>query len=210
MVAVAALLLWWRRTGRVAWRALFPALIAAVLTAGVAGGAVQQAREVAGAIRWQNAPHRAAQQRTVILPEEMAAAAWLDHHAGRYDLVATNVHCRPISGVPDCDARAFWVAGLGGRRTLVESWGYTDAAVAADGVNGKRYMYQPAPDQAAFQLNQRVFAWGRPEDVAELRRRYHVTWLFGDERAAGGVSPHLSAVATLRYRSGPVSIYQLP
>ncbi|XVV13173.1 hypothetical protein ACQP2X_02110 [Actinoplanes sp. CA-131856] len=210
IVTLIALHLWRRRTGRLAWRAIFPALIAATLMAGLVGGAEQQARGVVSAVKWSHSPRPALDRQRVIQPQEMQAAAWLDHHAGRYDLVATNVHCRPIAGTPECDSRAFWVAGLGGRRTLVESWGYTDSAVAAEGVGGKRYMYQPAPDQAAFQLNQRVFAHGRPADVAEIHRRYKVRWLFGDDRAQGGVSGNLASVATLRYRSGPVSIYQLP
>ncbi|MEV4344269.1 hypothetical protein AB0J83_07315 [Actinoplanes sp. NPDC049596] len=209
VVALLALHLWRLRTGRLAWRSIFPGLIAAVLVAGLAGSAEQQARQAVSAVRWQDSARPAQDREKVIQPQEMAAAAWLDEHAGRYDLVATNVHCRPIAGTPECDARAFWVSGLGGRRTLVESWGYTDAAVAAEGVGGKRYMYQPAPDQAAFQLNQRVFASGLSSDVAELQRRYKVRWLFGDSRAPGGVSAQLAQVATLRYRSGPVSIYEL-
>jgi hypothetical protein len=210
VVAVTGLLLWRRRTGRLAWRSIFPALLAAVLAAGLASSAVQQVKQVGGAVRWASSPHRPADQQRVILPSEMAAAAWLDQHAGRYDLVATNVHCRPITGLPECDSRAFWVAALTGRRTLVESWAYTDAAYTAESVNGKRSQFQPAPDPAAFDLNQRVFAEGLPADVAELSSRYKVRWLFADDRAFGGVSPRLPAAATLRHRDGPVSIYQLP
>src|SRR4029453_10811593 len=109
-------------------------------------------------------------------------------HSGNDDIVATNVHCNPLSW-KGCDARAFWVAGLGGRRTVVESWAYTDQAVAQDGVNGLRYSYQPAPHPERFALNQRVLAKGDPADVAELRRQYAVRWLLADARAQGGVSP---------------------
>jgi hypothetical protein len=118
------------------------------------------------------------------------------------------VHCVAISW-QTCDARAFWVSGLSGRRAVIESWGYTDQAVAEDGINGKRYYLQPFPDQQRFQLNQRVFQQARPEDVASLRNRYHIRWLFADRRAAGGVSPNLGKVATPRFSSGTVTIYQV-
>jgi hypothetical protein len=145
----------------------------------------------------------------LITREASAAALWLDQNAGRDDLVATNVHCVNITWRSECDARAFWVAGLGGRRTLVESWGYTDQAVAADGVGGKRYALQPAPYPERFALNQRVFAQGAAADVAELRDRYGVRWLFADSRADGGVAPGLTQVATLRHTSGTVTIYEV-
>jgi len=91
----------------------------------------------------------------------------------------------------------------------VESWGYTDQAVAADGVNGLRYTSQPAPYPDRFALNQRAFARGDAADVAELRTRYHVRWLFADSRMAGGVAPGLAKVATPRFTAGPVTLYEL-
>ena len=87
------------------------------------------------ALAFRSAPGQPPTER-LITAEEMRAALWLDAHAGRDDLVATNVHCQPIARRKPCDARAFWVAGLGGRRTLIESWGYSDEAVAANGRNG--------------------------------------------------------------------------
>ncbi|WP_250029025.1 hypothetical protein [Paractinoplanes maris] len=195
-------------TGRTPWRAIMPALLAAVLMAGLVGGAKRQIEEVdttLGAV-----PTGLLDPGKLVLSGEMAAAEWLDQNAGRDDVVATNVHCIPIDWTQTCDSRAFWVAGLGGRRTVVESWGYTDEAVAEDGVNGERYFKQPAPDVMRYLLNQRVFAHGQPEDVAELQRLYGVKWLFADDRAAGGRSANLAEVATLRFSSGPVSIYELP
>jgi hypothetical protein len=101
------------------------------------------------------------------------------------------------------------VAGLSGRRAVVESWGYTDQALAANGVDGKRYPLQPAPYPERFALNERVFARGDAADVEQLRRQFHVRWLFADARAASGVSPNLQHVAHLRYQSGPVSVFEL-
>ncbi len=195
-------------TGRTPWRAVLPALLAATLTAGLVGGAKRQIEDVGTTfdpvLTGQRDPGK------VVLSGEMAAAEWLNKNSGRDDIVATNVHCIPIDWTQSCDARAFWVAGLTGRRTVIESWGYTDEAVAQDGVNGERYFKQPAPDLMRYILNQRVFEYGQPGDVAELRRLYDVKWLFADDRAAGGRSANLAEVATLRFSSGPVSIYELP
>jgi hypothetical protein len=205
VVAGVVLLAWRKATGRTAWRAVPVALLAAILGAGLTTNVRNTGKDVyVAAFRPQSKP---AANRAVTRAE-MVAALWLDKHAGKDDIVATNVHCaQMVSAV--CDARAFWVAGLGGRRTLIESWGYSDQAVANDGVNGLRYTRQPAPYPDRFALNQRAFAQGDAADVAELRSEYHVRWLFADSRAAGGVSPALARVATLRYTSGPVTIYEL-
>ncbi|GAB1644785.1 hypothetical protein [Krasilnikovia sp. MM14-A1259] len=140
---------------------------------------------------------------------EMRAAQWLDAHAGPDDVVATNVHCQPVRNRHVCDARAFWVAALGGRRVLVESWGYSDAAVAANGVGGRKYMFQPPPDPGLYARNERAFTDPTAADLAELRRVHRVRWLFADRRA-GPVAPRLSELATIRRTDGPVTIYELP
>jgi hypothetical protein len=200
VVVAIGLALWRFRTGRLAWRAVPVALTAAVL----AGGLATQVDQ-----RFFGPPPAPRQADLAILPGEAAAAVWLDAHAGRDDVVATNVHCGPIDPVGDCDARAFWVAGLAGRRTVVESWGYTDQAVARDGEGGRRYFEQPAPYPDRYALNQRVFAEGRAADVAEMRRQFRARWLFADSRAPGGVSPLLAQVARVAYIAGPVTVYDI-
>jgi hypothetical protein len=197
VVTVAALAVRRRR----ALRALPAALIAAVVGASLAAGVAHTGRELSAP------PPGPEPMRRVVTAAEMRAALWLDANAGAEDLVATNVHCMPMNAKV-CDARAFWVAGLGGRRTLVESWAYTDAAVAANGVDGRKYFYQPAPDAAVYELNQRVFRHGDPADVRRLRDEYGVRWLFADTRA-GAVAPGLAAVATVRHTSGPATVYEL-
>ncbi|MEV6347060.1 hypothetical protein [Actinoplanes sp. NPDC051851] len=192
------LVLGWRRRGlRAIPVALLAATVGASVTTAVAGNADRVLRPPAGVVREEYA----------VSTSEMRAAFWLDDTAGRDDVVATNVHC-VRNAIKVCNSRAFWVAGLGGRRTLVESWAYTDQAVAANGTGGLKYFFQPAPDPAVFDLNQRVFTKAAPADVARLRDGYHVRWLFADARA-GTVSPKLAAVARLRYRSGPVTVYEL-
>jgi hypothetical protein len=143
-----------------------------------------------------------------ITAAEMRAALWLDENAGNDDVVATNVHCEPIDRPWRCDARAFWVAGLGGRRTVIESWGYSDDALAANGVDGLKYVLQPAADRERFALNERVFAGGSAADLELLERDYGVRWLLADSRA-GSVSPALASRADVRLASGSVTIYEL-
>lgn len=174
----------------------------AVLGASLSAGAVLYPKEVFGPEAEQPATQR------MVIQEEMRAALWLDTHAGADDVVATNVHCVPMYRYKPCDARAFWVAGLGGRRTLVESWAYSDATVAANGVNDLKYVLQPPPDPAKYDLNQRAFSNADPADLARLRQEYGVKWLFADSRA-GKVSPRLAQLAALRHTSGPVTIYEL-
>ncbi|MET8147254.1 hypothetical protein ACIBSW_26370 [Actinoplanes sp. NPDC049668] len=184
-------------------QALVTAGIAAVLGASLAAGLARPIEALShDTERVQPLTSR------LITQEEMRAAVWLDAHAGNDDVVATNVHCVAIRQIRPCDARAFWVAGLGGRRTLVESWGYSDAAVAANGVGGRTYMLQPPPDPLKYALSQRVFTDADPADLDLLRREYGVRWLFADARA-GTVAPALSTLARPRYTSGPVTIFEL-
>ena len=198
-VVVAAVRL---RRGRGVWKALPAALLAAVLGAGVGGFARQIADDLPKAL------HPATPATFAVGRDEMAAAMWLDRHAGADDVIATNVHCVLPAAPGECDARAFWVSALTGRRALVESWGYTDQALAADETGGKKYFFQPAPYPSRFALNERVFAQGDPADVATLRDGYHVRWLFADRRA-GPVSPRLARAAVVRQADGPVTIYEL-
>ncbi|MEW2142948.1 hypothetical protein AB0869_09045 [Micromonospora vinacea] len=140
--------------------------------------------------------------------DEMRAALWLDDNAADDDVVATNVHCRPVRTTPHCDARAFWVTGLGGHRTVVESWGYTDAVVAAHGVEGLGYARQSFPDQALLALNDGVFSAPTRVDLDRLRTEHGVRWLFADARA-GAVSTELAGLAQVRLVAGPVTVYEL-
>ncbi|MFG1838518.1 hypothetical protein ACGFH8_08795 [Micromonospora sp. NPDC049175] len=140
--------------------------------------------------------------------DEMRAALWLDEHAADDDVVATNVHCRPVRTTPHCDARAFWVTGLGGHRTVVESWGYTDAVVAAHGVDNLGYARQSFPDQELLALNDGVFTAPTVADLDRLRTRHRVRWLFADTRA-GTVSPELARLAQVRLVAGSVTVYEV-
>ncbi|WP_229076177.1 hypothetical protein [Actinoplanes sp. DH11] len=201
LVAVLSLIavLIWR--GRAA-RSLTAALIAAVAGAGTVGA-------VSRTVETLNAPPAVkARENVAVTAAEMRAAFWLERNAGEEDLVATNVHCMPMN-TKQCNARAFWVAGLGGHRTLVESWAYTDRTVGANGVNGLKYFFQPAPDPAVYALNQRVFQQGNAADVARLRDEYGVRWLFADTAAGKVAGPALKAAAEVVHRQGTVTIFRL-
>jgi hypothetical protein len=182
--------------------------IAVAVVAAALGGSIASGVSVWASAIWKGESAVPPMPARAITTAEMRAALWLNAHAGNDDVVATNVHCVPIGRPKPCDARAFWVAGLGGRRTVIESWGYSDATVAANGRNGLKYPLQPAPDPARFALNERVFTNGDPADLAQLRREFRVRWLFADSRA-GRVSPHLASLATVRLISGPVTIYEV-
>ncbi|MEU8296021.1 hypothetical protein AB0C04_01855 [Micromonospora sp. NPDC048909] len=193
------------RSGRRRWvSVVLVGVTAAFLGASVAQGV----DEVARSVRTESPPQDAKTRALVVTADEMRAALWLDGHAGADDVVATNVHCRPVRTTGHCDARAFWVTGLGGRRAVVESWGYTDAALAAHGRDGLGYARQAPPDGEQFALNERIFATPTPVDLERLRREYGVRWLVADTRA-GAVSPELAALAVVRHRSGPVTVYEL-
>ena len=146
--------------------------------------------------------------RRILTAEELRAALWLEANAGPDDVVATNVHCQPISRSKPCDARAFWVSGLGGHRTVVESWGYSDESVAADGRNGLKFPLQPAPDPVLKDRNDRLFTEPTEAELAAFQQDHGVRWLLADTRASL-VSPQLARLATVRYRAGTVTVYEL-
>jgi hypothetical protein len=186
-------------------RAGLAGLAAAVVGAGLATSVTMQAepiRHAASGARPAPDPVRQLSE------DELTAALWLAENSGRDDVVATNVHCTPVSRVSPCDARAFWVSGLGGRRTVLESWGYSDATTAANGRDNLRFPFQPPPYPSLREQNDRIFTDAAAADLADLRRRYGVRWLFADSRA-GTVSQRLADIATPRIRFGPVTVYEV-
>ncbi|WFE58971.1 hypothetical protein [Micromonospora sp. WMMD712] len=179
-------------------------VVAALCGASVAGGLEWTARRIGDPPRVLTAAERP----WALTRDEARAALWLDAHAGPADVVATNVHCRPVRTVAHCDARAFWVSGLGGRRTLVESWGYTDAALAGHARDGFSYPRQPAPDPELFARNERLFTAPTAGELDRARREDGVRWLLADP-AAGPVSPELARLAEPAFVAGPVTVYRL-
>ncbi|HEY5472855.1 MAG TPA: hypothetical protein VIK32_06650, partial [Candidatus Limnocylindrales bacterium] len=114
-------------------------------------------------------------------------------------VVATNRHCLSGRQRPHCPAIAFWVSGLGGRRTVLEGWGYTSAAGASNG---------PTPFPERLAINDVVFTHPSAKTIDRLRQDYGASWLVAD-RSAGPVSAELALFAVPKFNSGPITIYAL-
>ena len=179
--------------------ALTGAVWAGYLTQGV-GTSVRQIRTAA--------PAHGAPARTVTVAET-AAARWIARHAPTGDVVATNVHCLRKVTRPGCDARSFWVSGLGEHRVLLEGWGYTDESQAARGRHGLPFQRQPFDDPRLLALNDAAFVAPTAHLMALLRDRYGVRWLLADP-AASPLSPRLTQLSRLRFASAGVEVLQLP
>jgi hypothetical protein len=132
-------------------------------------------------------------------PGAGAALAWVDQHTPGDAVFATNRHCVQGPERPGCLSLAFWVSGLGGRRTVMEGWGYTSEA-------GKMSAPSPFPERLA--VNDAVFTAPSVKSIDRLREAYGVSWLVADS-SAGPVSPALARFAVPRFISGEVTVYQL-
>lgn len=115
-------------------------------------------------------------------PDEVAAARHLaELPTGA--VVATNVHCRYVQSSDHCDARAFWVAGIGQRQVLLGGWAYTNLGRSTQGQGGRYHVFNPYPDEELYALNERAFQ--RPDDPTfEALKAKGVTHLFADRRAS--------------------------
>jgi len=134
-----------------------------------------------------------------ISPGAADVMAWVDQHTPDDAVVATNRHCVTGRQRPRCVSMAFWVSGLGGRRTVLEGWAYTRQARSA---------IDPTPFPKRLAVNDAVFIHPGARTVERLRRDYGASWLVAD-KLAGPVSPELTRFAILRFRSGEDSVYQL-
>ncbi|ADB30188.1 hypothetical protein Kfla_1084 [Kribbella flavida DSM 17836] len=207
VVLVAMLLAWhcWRRLLN-AWPGLvgMGLLIPVMMTIGVSlGSTIDQA-----------AASRASTARPVYTSKnlsfsvgEQAAARWLRENTGPHDVVATNTACWPNR--KDCVALGYLVSGLGGRRTLLEGWAYTQQAMAEHGTGGNAYMFQPAPWQERAQLNRLLFSAPTAETLRQARDEYGVRWLFVDR--AHDREPVVSTGTNLelQFENGAVSVFRI-
>jgi hypothetical protein len=173
-----------------------------VLAALVLGGPAHGAFRASARALVAFASDRPVPQRgdTVVTPDAGAALAWIERNTPHDAVVATNRHCVTGPSRPGCLSYAFWVSGLGGRRTVLEGWGYLNADTKAGG---------PPPYPERLAANDNAFSHPGAATIDQLRRRYGTTWLVADT-SAGPVPPELSRFATERFRSGEVTVYQLP
>ena len=132
-------------------------------------------------------------------PGAGAAMSWVDQHIPNDAVVATNRHCGSGPERPRCASVAFWVSGLGGRRTVIEGWGYT---------SGSTSWSAPAPFPERLAVNDAVFTDPSPKTIDRLRHDYGASWLVADT-SAGHVSPELARFAAPKFSSGEVTVYEL-
>ncbi len=145
---------------------------------------------------------------------EQQAAIWLRENSSPTDVFATNVQCsngaQPTD--PGCLNLTFWVSAFAERRALLNGWGYTATAarLAAERPLASGYVSTvPFWDTERLHRNMALFAAPNQASASSLRADFGVTWLYADKNYAG-LSRELDQVAILRYRNGPVSIYQIP
>jgi len=132
-------------------------------------------------------------------PAAGAAMAWVSQHTPNDAVIATNRHCVEGQQHPRCLSMAFWVSGLGGRRTVLEGWAYTSAAKSPSA---------PTPFPQRLAANDVVFTNPDAQDINQLRQRYGASWLVAD-RSVGPVSPQLARFAIPRFTSGEITVYEL-
>jgi len=128
-----------------------------------------------------------------------AALAWVNQNVPDDAVVATNRHCVAGAQRAGCFSLSFWLSGLGGRRTVLEGWGYTSSARFADA---------PSPFPQRLAVNDAVFTRPSPRTIGRLRQDYGATWLVAD-RSAGPVSAELKVFAAARFSSGEVTVYEI-
>jgi hypothetical protein len=142
--------------------------------------------------------------------DEIQAALWLERNAGQYDVVVTNTAClsrgRPR---PACDARGYLVSGVGGHRTLMEGWAYTQQSMANQGKGNVGPSLLPSPWPDRVELTTKALTAPTPDLLATLRRDYGVRWVFADKRAGRVAESTLDRLADRRYTRGQIIVYEL-
>lgn len=143
-----------------------------------------------------------------VSPEQQKAALWLQRHSAMTAVVATNSFCWPMGkDTPGCFVNSMWLSGLSGRRMVLSDWTYTSANMANyDGTKPINCMHSPWPERRI--LSTRAVEAPTARILGQLRRDYDARWIFADDRATK-ISPKLKRLATLRYRSEHIEIYQL-
>jgi hypothetical protein len=141
--------------------------------------------------------------------DEIQAALWLERNAGQYDVVVTNTACLPRPPRPACDARGYLVSGVGGHRTLLEGWAYTQQSLANQGGTNANYRLLPSPWPDRVKLTTEALEAPTPDLLETLRRDYGVRWIFADKRAGKVDERTLDRLADRRYTRGQIIVYKL-
>lgn len=189
--------------GAVAWRlagrrgAGGAVLLTAILVAGAPG-------LVMDAVKSVRVPNGGAYYNVGLPQSKVLAARFVRDHSDPDDVIATNMHCQPVTSFPRgvCDARVFTLSAYAERRVLIEGW------LFAPRLAGEQV---PFWDQALYGLNEAAIADPTPERLAELRDRHGVRWLVVQEGQPGQTepSPRLAELAQLRYEDGSIRVYEI-
>ncbi len=142
-----------------------------------------------------------------IAPGGISAAQWLRDHSPSDAVVATNSHCVFPAPVR-CDHRAFWISAYVERQILVEGWSYTSRSAKEAKEKGSTVPFVPYWKRDLLVTNERAFWKPTRERLDELKRRYHVTWLFVDKRFRADL-PGLRRLADLRHENANYAVFQL-
>jgi hypothetical protein len=181
--------------GAIAWR-LFGrrgagglVLLTAILVVGAPG-------LVMDAVKSERSPNGGAYYNVGLPRSKVLAARWVRDHSSPDDVLATDVHCQPVSRVPTCDPRSFWLSAYAERRVLVEGWTFSPRASGMAEV--------PFWDPDLLRRNDEAIADPTPERLAELRDAYGVRWI-----VAAHPSLRLGDLADLRYQAGSITVYEI-
>ncbi|MDX6296907.1 MAG: hypothetical protein QOI51_764 [Nocardioidaceae bacterium] len=145
----------------------------------------------------QRSEHHLPPPKPQFAPGGVDAATWIADHSGRYDIVATNAHCR----LPDtalCDNRNFWVSAYTQRRVVIEGWGYTTITNAGYS-DTARNQNIPNPYPERLKINDAAFENPSPTTVNRLVNTYGVKFLFVDKQYPADV-PGMKALKPLLHK----------
>jgi hypothetical protein len=192
---------------RPAPRAVYAAAITALLTLSSAP-AIDEMSRITGTIFTERPAVDETTAGFVTGPEQ-EAMRWLSENTPSDAVVATNLNCRPPDAAPEsCDARAYVVSGLGGRRVVLEGWAYTPEAQALHGVDGRSYAVQPSPWPERYDLSQASIESPTVSILERLEDEYGTGWIVAFRRA-GPVSPDLGLLADAVFQNDDVGIFRL-
>ncbi|MFW5474452.1 hypothetical protein ACOCJ5_14180 [Knoellia sp. CPCC 206450] len=128
-----------------------------------------------------------------------AAMAWVATHTPPDAVVATNRHCSRGIVERACASNLYWVSGLGGRQTVLESWAYVPVFGGPT---------RPDPYPARRAENDALFTAPTTEGFAAMKRKLGLSWLVSDSTATP-VSPELTRFATPRFSAGTVTVWEV-
>jgi hypothetical protein len=202
---------------RLPGRATAAAVVILLMSAAVTSGVIDN-RKIVQALADRSQLDQIRSDAPIAMPPgAVEAGRWLRAHSHPRDVVATNSHCR--RDVVGCDSRDFWLAAFSERTVVVEGWSYTEAAFATGGLWDFTLSRSKFWDQPLLAANDAVFYAPTEQNVRDFTGKHRVRWLVAVDNAKDPTGrgetrrpvdhQDLSRIATERYRSGDVTVYQV-